>query len=71
VPAQLSLFGAAITPVNVNLRGTGIATSNSVYAKPVSGTNTFYTFAGTTVVWRDDRGTLTAYFVLYNNTPLR
>jgi hypothetical protein len=65
--AQLSLFGAAITPVNVNLRGTGIATSNSVYAKPINGTNTFYTF-GTTVGGATTGGP-TAYFVLYNNTP--
>ncbi|MGA9654718.1 MAG: choice-of-anchor D domain-containing protein [Polyangia bacterium] len=64
--AVLSLFGQAIAAVNVNLQGTGIATSNSVYAQPVGGTNSFYTFAGTTAVG-STTGT-TAYFVLYNNT---
>jgi hypothetical protein len=65
--ADLSLFGQAIAAVVVHLQGTGIATSNSVYAQPVAGTNTFYTFAGTTPAGATTGPT--AYFVLHNNTP--
>jgi hypothetical protein len=65
--ADLSVFGAAIAAVVVHLQGTGIATSNSVYAQPVAGTNTFYTFAGTTPAGATTGPT--AYFVLHNNTP--
>jgi hypothetical protein len=65
--ASLSVFGQAIAPVDVSLQGTGIATSNSVYAQPVGGTNSFYTFTGTTVGGNTTGGPV-AYFVLYNNT---
>ena len=70
--ATLNFFGVAITPVNVKLQGTGIATSNSVYAQPVGGTNAFYTFAGTTpaVSAISTTSGLTAYFVLRNNSLL-
>jgi hypothetical protein len=64
--ADLSLFGVAIAPVVVHLQGTGIATSNSVYAQPIGGTNTFYTFpdilpAGATTG-------RTVYYNLFNNS---
>ena len=70
--ADLSLFGQAIAAVVVHLQGTGIATSNSVYAQPVGGTNTFYTFAGTTpaVSAIPTTSGIMAYFVLYNNSLL-
>jgi len=64
----LSLFGQAIAGVPVTLQGTGIATSNSIYAQPVGGTNSFYTFAGSTAGGNTTGGPVT-YFVLYNNSP--
>ena len=61
--ATLNLAAAGITGVPVKLHATGIASSSSVYAYNVGGTNSLYTFGSTGAT------PAKAYFVLVNNTP--
>lgn len=65
--ATLSLFGQAVPGVLVNLHAVAINTSNTVYANNVGGSNSFYTFAGSTPA-KPATGS-TVYFLLHNNNP--
>ena len=62
--AVFSLFAAAVSPVNVNLRALAISPSASVYAVVKGATNSLYTFPGSTVP--TSTGTK-VYFELHNN----